>query len=270
MPNPKQWLLYVSLLFAGTPAIAQSDIPYSSQTITYRSDLIPKSTLISNLAPDKAGAESPIIGTANWGDNGKNYQCRSYLRFANMIVPRAVYEDPSLITKAELVLFPVDVSEGSSDKDKTSRFIVRRVLEQWNDSATRWDNQPAADSLYTVKWAMKKKQKSKLASIDVTGMVMDMVRTENNGFLIVPDTTSKYTAARSQWFASPLYEDESRRPLLIIHYKVPVGPLSLLQPQNKDEDVLLMERRLRSQPVMGSVKPEPVNTPPASTGQKEQ
>lgn len=270
MPTPKQWLLIPVLVFASLSAFSQQEVYYASQTLTFRSDLLPKSTLVSNVAPDKPGSLSPIIGSANWGEDGKNYQCRSYLRFVNMFLPRAVVEDPSLITLAELVLFPVDVSDNAADKEKSSRFVVRRVIEQWNDSATRWDNQPAADSLFMVKWSLKKKQKSKLASIDVTGMVMDMVRTENNGFLIAHDTSGKYTASRSQWFASPLYEDENRRPLLIIHYKVPVG-LTSSKPMTKDEDVLIRENRMKAQLPNRDVKPEPVNTPPAGgTGQKEQ
>lgn len=247
-------------------AAAQSNIPYINQSVTIRSDFPTKSVLVSSITPEKSGDESPIIGYANWSDNGNQFQCRSYLRFGNLFIPRIIQEDPSLITRAELILYPVSVQNSPEEKDKISRFTVHRVLENWADTTTRWNNQPAADSLYAVKWALRKKQKEKLVSVDVTGLVMDMVRYENNGFMISYDSSGKTPVSRWQWFASPWYQDAERRPLLVIYYKQPYTPLgSLGVATNTESDIRRAEDMKQTRPATtGGPAPMPVNTPPSN------
>lgn len=266
MSYSKTSLILCSMLLTGIMATAQSQVAYSNQSLTFRSDLPAKSVLVSSITPDKSGDESPIIGYASWADNGNSFQCQSYLRFSNLSVPRAVLEDLSLITKAELVLYPVSVQNNPEEKDKISRFTVRRVLENWADSATRWNHQPAADSVYEVKWALRKKQKDKLVSVDVTGLVMDMLRYENNGFMISYDSTGKTPASKWQWFASPWHDDVDRRPLLVIYYKEPF--VYLYNAGNNPTDAEIRRTAdIKPKQNTGPVA-MPVNTPPAGT--KEQ
>lgn len=266
MPHQRSLLFIGGLMLAGVMATAQTNVVYSNTSLQFRSDLPAKSVLVSSLTPDKSGDESPIIGYANWADGGNNFQCHSYLRFSNLFLPRYVLEDLSLITKAELVLYPVSVQNNPEEKDKISRFTVRRVLENWSDTATRWNHQPAADSVYEVKWAVRKKQKNKEVSVDVTGLVMDMIRYENNGFMISYDSTGKTPVSKWQWFASPWYQDEERRPLLVIYYKQPFTPIYSIAGAQTDADI---RRNADIKPKMnnGPVA-QPVNTPPAGT--KEQ
>lgn len=270
MPKHLLPLLTCSLVLSGTMASAQQGIAYLNQSVTFRSDFPAKSVLVSSITPDKAGDASPIIGYASWNDQGGQFQCRSYLRFGNLNLPRNVVEDPSLITRAELILYPVSVQNNPDEKDKISRFTVRRVLENWTDTATRWVNQPTADSLYEVKWVLRKKQKEKLVSVDVTGLVMDMVRYENNGFLISYDSTGKSPASRWQWFASPWYEDEGRRPLLVIHYKQPYTPNSILGlATNTESDIRRAEDLKQTRAANSGPVPAPVNTPPANPKEQQ-
>jgi hypothetical protein len=268
---PKNLLLLTGMVMLNAVVSqAQTFAQYTPQTLTYRSDILPKSTLISNVAPDQSGAVSPIIGSAFWLDSGKLLQCQSYLRFSYLVVPRFLVEDPSRITLAELILSPVEMENSPADKEKISRFIVRRVVQPWNDTATMWNNQPQADSVYQVKWTLKKKQKNKLVSVDVTGMVMDMIRYENYGFMLSHDTAGKTPSSRWQWFASPLYEDETRRPLLVIHYKEPITTGILSGTVLTQEPELIRQANAQTNGTKTDVKPEPVNTPPASGGTKEQ
>lgn len=265
MPRQLLSLLSCSLALFGTTATAQTNTPYINQSVTIRSDFPTKSVLVSSITPEKAGDESPIIGYANWADNGTQFQCRSYLRFGNLFIPRIIQEDPSLITRAELILYPVSVQNSPDETDKISRFTVRRVLENWADTTTRWNHQPVADSLFEVKWALRKKQKGKLVSVDVTGLVMDMVRYENNGFMISYDSSGKTPVAKWQWFASPWYEDSERRPLLVIHYKQPFTPLgSLGVATNPESDIRRAEDLKQQRQNTSGPTPMPVNTPPAN------
>jgi hypothetical protein len=253
------------LFFANSYSRAQSyPDTYASNTITLRSDFPSKSVLMSNLQSDKAGDMSPIIGAASWDDNGKQLQCRSLLEFNYLFIPRMIMNDPSLITSAELVLYPVQVTNNPDEVNKKSRFIVRRVLSDWEDTATRWLNQPDADSAMQVKEELKKKQKSKLVSVDVTGLVMDMIRNGNNGFMICQDLHADDNIALSQWFASPKNEDENKRPLLVIRYKYYIDPSMTSLPSLRENDIQRqLEMKMSNRPATGTAPvAEPVKTDP--------
>jgi len=194
----------------------------STQSVTLRSDYPSKSVLVSNLFEDRVGDMSPIIGAVAWADSGKQLQCRSLLEFNYMFVPRKVINDPSLIVSAELILYPVQLASSNIDADKPGKIIIRRVLQTWEDTSTMWLNQPPADSTMQVTETIKKKLKMKPVSIDVTGLVMDMLRYGNQGFMICNEPSEQTS---NPWFASPKNDDESIRPLLVIHFKNNWNPL---------------------------------------------
>jgi hypothetical protein len=264
MLHQKPFLPLCLLLLTGVVASAQADTRYHYESLTFRSDFQLKSVLVSSISPDKSGDKSPIIGAAVWADNGKELQCRSYLQFMNMYVPRDVAFDPSLITSAELILYPVDVAGTPEDKEKASRFIVKRVVENWTVDSTKWNHQPAVDSLFGAREILRKKQKNKLISVDVTGLVMDMVRYGNNGFMIANDTTAaKKPLTPWQWFASPWHEEKDMRPLLVIHYKEPLYPALSSIPSAENNDLLRqIDQPIKGAPVNGGPVPEPVKTLP--------
>jgi hypothetical protein len=239
---------------------------YTHGSVTIRSDFPSKSVLVSNLIVDKTGDMSPIIGAASWADSGKQLQCRSLLEFNYFFMPPMVMRDPSLITSAELILYPVQVTDNQNDLNKTSRIIVRRVLEDWEDSSTMWANQPVADSTMQVKEFLKKKHKTKPVSVDVTGQVMDMIRYGNNGFMICYDPANTPDMTLSQWFASPKNEDQNKRPLLVINYKQMQNPsltgrketgMDALKRQLDREELVRQQTQASTAPV-----PEPVKTNP--------
>ncbi|MBK9568876.1 MAG: DNRLRE domain-containing protein [Chitinophagaceae bacterium] len=271
MKNNKSLFVYCLLLIFSTTATraqSYSGGNYPNYSITLRSDYPSKSVLVTDLFKDRFGDQSPIIGAANWTDSGRQLQCRSLLKFNYIFLPGMIVNDPSLITSAELILYPVLVGAVQNDQATPTKFYVRRVLENWEDTATMWMNQPPADSIMQVKEVMKKKQKNKPVSIDVTGLVMDMLRYGNNGFMICHDNTSELPMTSGHWFASPKNEDETIRPLLVIHYRSnwlpPVNGRSLFSAEDivREMDMKIMKQNLpgTNGPVMEPVR-EPVTEP---------
>ena len=188
------------------------------RSVTLISGYYTKSVLVSTLLADRVGDMSPVIGTAAWLDSGRQLQCRSFMEFNYLTLPKTILDNPSTIISAELILFPLQVVFSESDVDKPSKFIVRRVLETWEDSSTLWMNQPAADPASQVVKVIKKNKKNDPVSVDVTMLVKDMIRDGNKGFLISQENSSEKSMALGQLFASPKNDDENLHPLLIITY----------------------------------------------------
>jgi hypothetical protein len=100
--------------------------------------------LISNLLADRVGDVSPIIGAAAWKDSGKKLQCRSLLWFDYGLLP--IFIQPEQISQAKLILRPVEMNtvEQLNSAWQPHKFVVRWVLEPWEDSMTNWITQPTA------------------------------------------------------------------------------------------------------------------------------
>jgi hypothetical protein len=258
------------LFFTATGSRAQYySAEYINRSLTLRSDFPAKSVLVSNLLSDRVGDMSPVIGAANWIDSGRQLECRSLLAFNYEFLPKLIINDPSLINSAELVLFPLQVFFSENDRDKPRRFLVRRVLENWEDSATMWQNQPPADSDRQVLKLVRKKNIDKPVSIDVTRLVRDMIRYGNHGFLICPESPQPETMAMGQLFASPKIREEDLRPLLVINYRQLADPTLYMQSwmeqglrnwQNINRTIRedLSRNNAGSQPVKEPVKTVPV------------
>jgi hypothetical protein len=248
---------------------------YIDQSVILRSDFPSKSVLVSNLLADRVGDMSPVIGAANWTDSGRQLECRSMLKFNYIFLPGIIINDPSSITSAELILSPVNVTFSQDDADKPGRLIVRRVLEDWEDSATMWINQPLTDSLVQVKKLIKVKNKNNPVNVDVTKLVIDMLRYGNNGFMICPEIADQQSISAGQLFASPKNEDENLRPILVINYRRIADPslafkywsdnigqrainFSMMQPRTGQFPVMEPIREPVKEPVKEPVIPNPV------------
>jgi hypothetical protein len=134
-------------------------------------------------------------------------------------LPQEIIDDPSLINSAELILCPLQISFTKNDEDKPSKIIIRRVMDKWVDSSTNWINQPSQDSTLKVSKLIKAKNKNYPVSIDVTKLVIKMLQKTNNGFLISMDNITDSSMASGQSFASPNFQFEELRPLLVIDYR---------------------------------------------------
>ncbi len=201
---------------------AQTYTGFSEVSITLRSDSTTKSAMISNLLADRVGDISPIIGTAAWTENNKKLQCRSLLSFDYGLLPKMI--SPEQIVEARLILRPVDILTAESVNGVPSpQFTIRRIAEQWEDTMTSWLTQPLSDPNDEVIKSIPEKKKFRKVGIDVTGIVRNMFRYGNNGFMISYADSLESSAFLSQWFASAKYEDEKLRPELWIRWSYPVS-----------------------------------------------
>ena len=195
-----------------------STIPKGILKIVLESDSSTKSVLVSNIKADKTGDMSPVIGAANWMDNGKELLCRSLLEFDFNLLPVEILNNPILILKADLVLYPINTEFADNDNAKTSALYIRQVLDKWEDSSAMWNNQPSASFENQKSATIKTKNKNIPASIDVTEIVFNSIfKEKNNGFMIVYDDTHKKSFAAGQLFASPKNENPAIRPQLVIY-----------------------------------------------------
>ena len=254
-------LLTVSLsIFISSAVTAQSYSQYSDYSIILKADSNSRSVLLSNLLETKPGNQSPIIGTAAWTDLGRQLQCRSLLSFDYGVLPKVI--DVEKISKAELFLVPLQINSTIDNSDKQfSKFIVQRVVEQWDDSLATWSNQPHADIKGEVIKQINPKKKDKLVKINVTDMVKNMFLLGNNGFLIKYEDSLSAAASFSHWFASAKNENEDLRPLLVItlEYHIPYNTFT-----NDKMKPLPLTARDRQEMMDNYFRPEPVVvTPPA-------
>jgi hypothetical protein len=264
------------LIFSSTTTNAQYfSGEYFNQTAILRSDIPAKSVLLSNLLADSVGDMSPVICSANWIESGKQLECRSLLKFNYTFLPEIIIDDPSLIISAELILYPLQMVFSQTDIDKPARFVVRRVAENWEDTATTWQHQPTADSSLQVNKFIKVKNKNDIVSIDVTKLVLKMLRKGNNGFLISQEDTDQESLASGQFFASPKFGFEELRPLLVINYRRMLDPSIAfrywndMNPGGRINNYRGMQPQSQSYPVMEPVRapdnaptPQPITTHP--------
>lgn len=257
--------IFLSIFISSTGS-AQSFSQYSDFSIILKADSNSRSVLLSNLLETKPGNQSPIIGTAAWTDMGKQLQCRSLLSFNYGQLPNVIRAEQ--ITKAQLILVPLQINNAGDNYDKQfSKFMVQRVLEQWNDSLATWANQPLADSKDEVTKQVNPKKKDRLVKIDVTDMVKNMFLFGNNGFLIKYEDSRAAAASFSHWFASAKNENEDLRPLLVITLGYPLQPTvfanELMRP-------LPMTASDRDRMMQDYFRPEPVVvTPPVKEPVKD-
>ena len=211
-------LLVSFILSAGT--FAQTYSGFSDATSILKSDTSTRSVLISNLLADRVGDISPIIGAAAWIDNNQKLQCRSLLYFEYGILPMLI--KPEQITEAKLILRPLELNTvETSNGDQPSNFVVRRVLEPWEDSMTSWLTQPISNPADEAIKSIPEHKKGKPVRIDVTEIVRNMFRYGNNGFMITYKDSLEASNFWSHWFASARYENKKLRPELLISYSLP-------------------------------------------------
>jgi hypothetical protein len=202
---------------------------FINQSIILRSDSRSKSVLVTNMSQEKTGDLSPVMIAASWADSSKQLECRSFLEFNYISLPKILINDPSLISSAELILYPVNEILSENNINKAGKFVVRRVTEKWEDSATVWSNQPTADSTIQVIKKVKMKQKNNPVFVDVTKLVREMLLSGNKGFMICSENPTSESKATGVLFASPKNNNETLRPLLVINYREHTGPALALR-----------------------------------------
>ena len=257
------FLLVVFFTIFSAQVSAQSFAGFSEVSIILKADSTTKSVLVSNLYQDRAGDQSPFIGTAAWPDSGKQLQCRSFLSFKYNLLPAMI--SPAQITSAYLILNPLQLGNDAGNKeDQSPKFMVSRVVQPWEDSQTTWLHQPAFATDDQVIKQVSPKKKDRTVKIDVTRIVRKMFELGNNGFMISYKDSAEKTAFVSQWFASARNENINIRPQLVINYEVQYRrnydkfPDLPLTARDRAE---IMENYIRPEPIIVTPPAEPVKTP---------
>lgn len=202
------------LLFANA-GVSQTYTGYKQ--LTLRSDFPAKTITVSNVN-EKVGEKSPFLVAAIVNENESQKEFRSLLQFNYDYLPELVKTDPIRISSAELVLYPANSNFFENKKDETGKLVVRRIIENWFDSSTAWNNQPMVDTSTVAKEKVKIKGKNQEIRINVTLLVMDMILHGNKGFMISQNNPVATNTLTGLSFASSLNEEKLLRPLLIITY----------------------------------------------------
>lgn len=216
--NPLLIILAIALLpFKSQAQMVRGS---SSFSLILRSDSTTRTALISDKYPDQPGNQSAIIGSAGWNNESDTLRCRSLLYFDYGDLPRIL--KPEWITNAELVLIPVLLKDDPVPDDNRHRFIVRRVLQPWQDSLVSWNDQPLTTDNDQVITRINQRKKTGMIQLNVTTIVKNMFRYGNHGFLLSGDDSLQSGPLFKDWFASARIDNENLRPALIISYSFPL------------------------------------------------
>lgn len=202
------------LLFSTT---SQEQTIVGNKRLTLRSDFPAKSVVVSNIN-QPVGEKSPFLVAAVVKENDHQKEFRSLLQFNYDSLPAVIMTDPTRIMSAELVLYPTNANFISNNYDEPGKLVVQRIVENWYDSSTAWNNQPRVDSFEVARQKVRIKRKTPEIRVNVTLLVMDMILYGNKGFMIRQNNEVIANSLTGLSFASSLNNDKLLRPLLVITY----------------------------------------------------
>lgn len=192
-------------------AAGTTTLLYKENRIVIFSDTTTRSALLCNLLADQCGAHSPLIGTGNWDDNGKNVQVSSLLYFDLKTIADIGQND---IIKAWLLMVPVS-SKLEVFNPSSTKIRIRKVAEAWDDSITNWSHQPAISSDHGSNFLLGKPDTNNYYRFNVTKLVREMKRSGNFGFEI-SFNQKENSNSFGRLYYSPRVEDIELRPMLVI------------------------------------------------------
>lgn len=184
---------------------------FNKNSLLIVSDSNTRSAFLCNILADRAGNQSPLIGTGSWEDKGKEVQVSSLLYFDLSSIN---YIHPNDILRAWLLMAPIH-SNLAVFNQEFARIRIRRVLEKWEDSSATWSTQPAVTSQYSYSYSLKKPDTSNFYRFNVTRLIRQMKKSGNFGFEIsFNETENKEEFGRLYY--SPKVGESELRPMLII------------------------------------------------------
>lgn len=215
--NFRQLLTVTGLFSISFSNSSHAQTEYANKRLTLRSDFPAKTVMVSNIN-QQVGEKSPFLIAAARKENGDQKEYRSLLQFNYDYLPAAIMQDPTMIASAELILYPTNSDLLANNYDEPAKLVVKRIVENWNDSITGWDNLPLVDSLEVAQQKVKVNRKNREISIIVTSLVKDMILYGNNGFMICQSNIQTDNRLNGLSFASSVNNDTLVRPLLVIKY----------------------------------------------------
>ena len=161
---------------------------------------------------DPASPESAAVA---WTSGGGFFNARGIIKFDLSTIP-----SNSTIVSAKLTLFsnptPLNGNGINANFGSNNAMYIQRITSTWN-SATVWQNQPAADATTQISIPHTNLSVLDLVDVDVKDMISAMIMTNNNyGFML---RLQNEVIFNSRIFCSSRYADAAKRPKLVIVYQ---------------------------------------------------
>lgn len=157
----------------------------------------------------------PELCAAAWTKDGSPLLLRSVVRFDLDSIPVGAE-----ILSAHLSLFsnpaPLNGNHRDANSGSHNALFIERINGPWINPGVDWFSQPSTSSQQRIIIPHTPEPFSDLIKMDVTGMVRDMAKEGNYGFMIRLQQERAYTIRN---FCSSRHADTARRPRLVITYQ---------------------------------------------------
>ena len=179
-----------------------------------------KDTYVSSLGHTTNYGDAVDSPAMAWTYQGAPFILRAFIEFDLSSMPQG-----TVIVSALLSLYN-NPNSGHNNGEHSSlsgpnTYWLYRIIEEWDEHAMIWDDQPSTTALHMVTLPQSISPHQDYEDIDVTQLVQDMVDSpeSSHGFLLRLATEEYY---RSMIFASSDHPDAARHPKLVITYIAPV------------------------------------------------
>lgn len=179
--------LALLLAFATSSLQAQKKIVLTS----YNAQIT--DAMIASITPDVNWGKEPNLWPYSWTQGGIVNTTRPLLRFDLSDIPAgSTVQEALLILHYDPYTHAFGVHSGQTD------FVVRRILEPWEEMTVTWDNQPGTTSVHEV-YVPNAIFNQQNYVLNVTDMVKDMLSPAsagNFGFMLQLENEFPYSAVR--------------------------------------------------------------------------
>ena len=171
-------LIFVVSLSMSCHKEAKCDCNLDSTLIArvFQSDTsLGKDAIIESIAPDQNFGNLPMLSVFSWTSNGEFSNARMLIQFdLSSILPQTI------VKKAEL-LFYWKSYDNLIEQTGENSFTIYKITKAWNENTVTWNNQPAITNTDSVV-VTKSHNPEQDYSINVTGLVQDMINNPSNNY----------------------------------------------------------------------------------------
>lgn len=171
-----------------------------------------------NTAGNNYGSATQLAGYCIHGSQGGVNMNRGLVEFDLSGIPNG-----ATVISASISLYATGpIGTLSGHVSTNNQAYLQRVTAPWNENSVTWNNQPSSTNLNQVLLPSSTSSNQDYVNINVIDLVLDMISTNNYGFLI---KQTNETTHRGLLFCSSDHSNPSKRPTLKICYTMPVTPV---------------------------------------------
>lgn len=204
-------LFFVAAVFSTTNAQTQF-IEINSSSAGWQDTKIKRSSNATDLNGNYN--TSPYLDVVEWTWNGVVGSIYVLINFDLSVLP---VESDIQTAYLSLYLAPETIFNKNASASSSSEFAIKRIISPWQSSTVTWNTKPTVTEVNTV---IVKDNHQNYARIDVTNLIIDMMRNRSNsyGIMLMCPVHQKY---RGLSFASSKHPNATLRPKLTITYVDP-------------------------------------------------